>query len=47
LAARARDSEDDWLDYRLEHDAAFLDRIEQARADIRAGKSVRIEDLPE
>ncbi len=41
------ESEDDWLDYRLEHDAAFLDRIEQARADIRAGKGVRIEDLPE
>jgi prevent-host-death family protein len=40
-------SEDDWLDYRLEHDPSFLDHIEQARADIRAGKGVRIEDLPE
>jgi len=34
-------------DYRLEHDASFLDRVEQARADISAGKGIRIEDLPE
>jgi len=41
------ETEDDWLDYRLEHDASFLDRVDQARADIRAGKGIRIEDLPE
>ena len=29
-------SEDDWLDYRLEHDPRFLQRIESARASIRA-----------
>ena len=25
-------SEDDWFDYRLEHDPRFLQRVEQARA---------------
>ena len=39
-------TEDDWLDYRLEHDPRFLARIEKARADIRAGKGIRLEDLP-
>ncbi len=39
-------SEDDWLDYRLEHDPSFLRRIAQARADIHAGKGIRIENLP-
>jgi prevent-host-death family protein len=38
-------SEDDWLDYRIEHDAGFLDRIAAARASIRAGYGVKIEDL--
>jgi prevent-host-death family protein len=37
-------SEDDWLDYRLEHDPRFLQRIESARSSIRAGRGVRIED---
>ena len=40
-------SDDDWIDYRLEHDPTFLRRIEKARADIRAGKGIRLEDLPE
>jgi hypothetical protein len=40
-------SEDDWFDYRLEHDPEFLQRIEKARADIRAGKGTRLEDIPE
>ena len=39
------ESEEDWIDYQLEHDPTFLDQIERARADIRAGKGVRIEDL--
>ncbi len=43
---RGFESEDDWFDYRLEHDASFLRRIDRARADIRAGKGIRIEDLP-
>lgn len=40
-------SEDDWFEYRLEHDPRFLKRIEQARASLKDGKGVRIEDLPE
>ncbi len=31
-------SEDDWLEYRLEHDPRFLRRIAQARSSIAAGK---------
>lgn len=38
-------SEDDWIDYRLEHDPRFLERIESARRSLREGKGVRIEDL--
>ena len=38
-------TEDDWLDYRLEHDPGFLDRIASARASIQAGRGVRLEDL--
>jgi prevent-host-death family protein len=38
-------SEDDWLDYRLEHDERFLRRIERARQNLREGKRVSIEDL--
>jgi antitoxin (DNA-binding transcriptional repressor) of toxin-antitoxin stability system len=40
-------SEDDWFDYRLEHDAEFLRRIGDARAALRAGRGTRLEDLPE
>lgn len=39
------DSEDDWFDYRLENDPRFLKRIERARAALRAGKGVRLEDV--
>lgn len=39
-------SEDDWFDYQLEHDPRFLARISAARESIRAGKGIRIEDLP-
>lgn len=39
------ESEDDWFDYRLEHDPRFLKRIEQARSSLRAGKGVAIEDI--
>jgi len=38
-------SEDDWFDYRLEHDPPFHDRITAARASIQAGRGVRLEDL--
>lgn len=39
------ESEDDWFDYRLENDPRFLRRIEKARASIRAGRGVRLEDV--
>jgi prevent-host-death family protein len=39
-------SEDDWFDYRLEHDPRFLQRIEQARRSLRAGRGVKLEEVP-
>lgn len=41
------ESEDDWFEYRLEHDPRFLSRIEAARASLRARGGISIEDLPE
>jgi prevent-host-death family protein len=38
-------SEDEWFDYKLEHDPRFLQRIERARQSLRDGKAVRLEDL--
>jgi prevent-host-death family protein len=38
-------SEDEWLDYRLENDPRFLERIAKARASLRAGRGVRLEDV--
>ena len=38
-------TEDDWFDYRLENDPRFLRRIEKARASLRAGRGVRLEDV--
>jgi len=40
-------SEDDWFDYRLEHDPRFLGRIERARRSIHEGRAVRLEDIGE
>lgn len=39
------ESEDDWFEYRLETDPRFLRRIEQARASLRTGRGVRLEDV--
>jgi prevent-host-death family protein len=39
------ESEEDWFEYRLENDPRFLDRIEQARASLRAGRGVRLKDV--
>ena len=39
-------SEDDWFDYKLEHDPRFLVRIARARQSLQAGKGVKLEDLP-
>ena len=38
--------EDDWFEYRLERDPRFLSRIQRARESLRAGRGVRLEDLP-
>ncbi len=37
--------EDDWFDYRLEHDPRFLRRIDQARKSLQARRGVKLEDL--
>jgi len=39
------ESEDDWFDYRLEHDPRFLRRVESARASLRSGRGVKLEDV--
>jgi prevent-host-death family protein len=39
------ESEDDWFDFRLEHDPRFLERIESARKSLRAGRGVKLEDI--
>ena len=38
-------SEDDWFDYRLEHDPRFVRRIEAARKTLQQGRGVRFEDV--
>ena len=38
-------SEEDWFDYRLEHDPRFLARIASARQSLNSGKGIRVEDL--
>jgi prevent-host-death family protein len=40
-------SEDDWLEYRLENHPNFLARIAEAREALRHGKGVRLEDVEE
>lgn len=40
-------SEDDWFDYKLEHDPRFLKRIAAARQSLRLGRGVSIDDLAE
>jgi len=40
-------SEDDWFEYRLENDPRFLQRIERARQNLKAGRGVKIEDVNE
>jgi len=39
------ESEDDWFDFRLEHDPRFLERIESARKSLRAGRGVKLENI--
>jgi prevent-host-death family protein len=40
-------SEDDWFDYRLEHDPRFLQRVESARRSLRRGRGTKLEEVPE
>jgi len=39
------DSEEDWLDYRLEHHPEFLNRVAEAREALRKGLGTRLEEL--
>lgn len=39
-------SEDEWFEYRLESDPRFLRRVAAARRSLRAGKGIRLEDVP-
>lgn len=41
------ETEDEWFEYRLEHDPRFLKRIEEARESLRTKGGTRLEDLPE
>jgi len=38
-------SDDEWLDYRLEHHPEFLRRVAEARAAIREGQGVLLDDI--
>jgi prevent-host-death family protein len=38
-------SDDDWFDYRLEHDPRFLERIELARQSLRKGQGIPLENV--
>ena len=40
-------SEDDWFEFRLEHDPAFRRRVQSARESLRMGQGVRLEDVGE
>lgn len=39
------ETEDDWLDYRLEHDPRFPERITRSRESLRAGQGIRLEHI--
>lgn len=38
-------SEDDWFDYRLEHDERFLARVNKARESLRTGQGTKLEEI--
>jgi prevent-host-death family protein len=39
--------EDDWFDYRVEHDEQFLRKIAKAREEIRKGECVTLDEIPD
>jgi len=40
------ETDDDWLEYRLEHHPEFLRRVAEGRAALRRGEGIRLEDIP-
>jgi prevent-host-death family protein len=38
------EDEEAWLEYRIENDPDFLERVADARAALRAGRGLRLED---
>lgn len=38
-------SDDEWIDYQIENDPRFLERIQRARESLRKGKGVKLEDV--
>jgi prevent-host-death family protein len=38
-------SEDEWFEYRLEHDPRFMARIAKARDNLRRGKGIELETI--
>jgi PHD/YefM family antitoxin component YafN of YafNO toxin-antitoxin module len=40
------ESDEDWWEYMLLSHPAFQKRIAKARAEIRAGRGIRLEDIP-
>ena len=40
------ESEDDWFDYKHENDPRLLERVEQAQRSLKAGRGIRLEDMP-
>lgn len=39
------ESEEDWFDYRLEHDERFLQRIQAARKSLKEGRGIKLKEL--
>lgn len=39
------EDEEAWIDYRIENHPEFLERVAEARATLRAGGGVRLEDV--
>ena len=40
------ESEEDWIDYRIEHHPEFLRRVAEARKALNEGQGMRLEDVP-
>jgi len=38
-------TEEDWFDWRIENDPAFLARVERARADLRNGRGIPLSEV--